>query len=734
MKRLYALILLVLTAALTARAQELLDSVIVNASRTGAGTPVTHSELGREALEKTQPSQSMAEALRLLPSVVSYNEGGTGLGNSALTIRGVKGSQINVTLNGVTLNDAESQEVFWVNIPALTALTTSVQVQRGLGTSASGSGAFGASIHMGTALVPAESSARISYGAGSFGTQVLTLSTQSARTPAGFYGSAAFSKARTEGYIRNGHVRSYSAFVVLGWLRGKNALRATWLLGSQQSGITWDGIPPEKLDSDPTYNPAGEYFDALGNVYYYPNAEDVYRQHQLQLSYSRAIRQGLTWVTTAAYTRGDGYDEYYKTGRKFAQFGFPAAEMTGLDGLSYKKSDMTYRKRMGNDLYVLNSDLRWRGDRLEARAGLSAARYIGDHWGELLWAKVLGADYDYGALNAADAWYRNVGRKTDLSGFARAEWRPLSWLTAYGELQYRYVHYSLTGRDDKASDQPMDYRKNWPFFNPRGGVTAHFGHHRIYGSVALGHREPGKSDIKENIKGEMIPIRPESMIDVEIGYSFSHERLSASASAYAMEYRDMLLETGRLSTSGYAIKENIDRGWRRGIELAAAYAPVERLRLEGNLTLSVNQIADFTAHVEDWEAGGYRDEHYGRTPMLLSPGCIAMGRAEWTTAAKGPVLSLDGKWVGRQYLDNTGSAERAIPGYFVSNLSLSQGFRLGGAHCEATLYVNNLLGRKYCGSGWVYRAWQGGEDPWYTECGVYPQARRNWMVRLSMEF
>ena len=712
---------------------ERLDSVVVSTSRASAGAPVTHSELGKRELTKALPSGSMPQTLQLLPSVVSYNEGGTGLGNSAMTIRGVKGSQINVTLNGVTLNDSESQEVFWVNIPALTSIISSVQVQRGLGTSANGSGAFGASINMGTALVPQQSSARVSYSYGSYGTSIFSIATESARSQKGFYGSASYAKTATDGYIRNARVDSQSAFIVLGWMQGRHSLRATWLVGDQRSGITWDGISPEMIAVDRTYNPAGEYYDELGNVYYYPNAEDVYRQHHLQLNYSRMLGQGLTWVTTADYTRGDGYDEYYKTGRKFAQFGFPAAEMTGLDGNAYKKSDMIYRKRMDNDLYALNSDLRWRSDRLDLTAGVSAARYLGGHWGEMLWAKVLGDGYDYAALNDADAWYRNSGKKTDLSGFARAEWRPLEWLTTYADLQYRHVHYSLVGRDDKASAVPMDYHETWPFFNPRGGVTATFGAHRVYGSVALGHREPGKSDIKENIKGEMIPIRPEMMVDFELGYSFSSERFTGSVSAYAMEYWDMLLETGRLSNSGYAIKENIDRGWRRGIELAAAYG-LGPLRVDGNLTLSLNQIEDFTAHVEDWENGGYRDEHYGRTPMLLSPGCIAMGRVQYTAPSWGTVISLDGKWVGKQYLDNTGADERSIEGCFVSSFFVQQTFPLGNGHIEAGLYINNLFDRRYCGSGWVYRAWQGGDEPWYQEMGLYPQAPRNWMVRLAFIF
>ena len=742
-QRIATAILLLAAPAVVASAQdtlpddiawhERLDSVVVSTSRVSSLTPVTHSELGGEALRRALPSGSMPQTLQLMPSVVSYNEGGTGLGNSAMTIRGVKGSQINVTLNGVTLNDSESQEVFWVNIPALSAIITDVQVQRGLGTSANGSGAFGASINMSTGTVPPVSKGRVSYSAGSWGTSVLTLSGEAARTDKGFYGSAAYSRTHTDGYIRNARVSSQSAFVVLGYLQGRNSLRATWLLGDQVSGITWDGIDPAIVETNRTYNPAGEYKDEFGNVHYYPKAEDVYRQNHFQLNYTRTLRQGLTASVTGDYTRGDGYDEYYKTGRKFGEFGYPAAELTGLDGAACTKSDMIYRKRMGNDLYAVNADIRYRSLPLDLTVGVSAARYLGDHWGEMLWAKVLGPDYDYAAMNGADSWYRNNGRKTDLSAFARGEWRPLAWLTAFADLQLRRVHYSLTGRDDKASTVPMDYHRTWPFFNPRGGVTASFGAHRVYGSVALGHREPGRSDIKENIKGDLYPISPESMVDIELGYAYTGRKLSASVSAYAMEYRDMLLETGKLSTSGYNIKENIGRAWRRGVELSAACEPSPYLRFDGNLTLSVNRIEDYTAYLEDWVSGGYQEEHYHNSQMILSPNCVAMGRVT-AFPLKGLSLAADGKWVGKQYLDNTGADERSIPGYFVSNFSVQQTFRLEHYSLEAGLYINNLLNRQYCGSGWTYRAWQGGEDPWYAETGLYPQAPRNWMLRLALVF
>ena len=658
--------------------QERLDSVVVSASRAGTHTPVTHTDVGKDALRAASPMQSLPMALNLLPSVVTYNEGGTGLGNSAMTIRGSKGSQINVTLNGITLNDAESQEVFWVNIPALTSLLSSVQVQRGLGTSANGAGAFGASVNMNTAFVTPDPAFRWEVSAGSYGTYLTTVSAMSGLLPSGLYFSLAYSAGKTDGYIRNAGVGSASLFGVVGWLKGRNSLRFTYLMGDQRSGITWDGISPEMYAIDRTYNGAGEYVDDSGKTCYYPNQTDNYAQHHLQLNYTRRLTDRLTWANTADYTRGDGYDEYYKTGRKFAEFGYPFSAWQGQ-----KKSDMIYRKRMDND---------------------------------------------------DETWYRNTGTKQEVSAFLRSEYQPLPWLTAYADLQYRHIGYSLVGRDDKASSVPLDYHEKWDFFNPRAGVTALFGAHKLYASAAIGHREPGKSDIKENIKGEMIPIRPESMLDIEAGYQFAGERFTASANVYLMEYKDMLLETGKLSTSGYAIKENVGRGWRRGVELAAAWAPAAWVRADANLTLSTNKLRSFTAYLENWVDGGYKQETYENTTMLLSPSVVGMGRIALTPFSgwwKPLSLTLSGKYVGKQYWDNTQNEGRSIPAWFVTDLSLTHSFPLPTGSLGVSLFVNNLLNKAYYANAWVYRAWDGSE---YVEAGLYPQALRNLMVKLTYSF
>ena len=722
---------------------EKLDSAVVSTSRAGDSTPVTYTMVSRRQLQEANPINSLPMTLALQPSVVSVNEGGTGLGYSKMTVRGSKGSQINVTLNGITLNDAESQEVFWVNIPALSSILSSVQLQRGLGTSASGPGAFGASINMSTASVASDPHAAVDLGYGSYGTFMATASAGTGLTRSGIYFDFAYSRGLTDGYIRNAYADVQSAFAVLGWMNEKNSLRLTWLYGDQHTGITWHGIDLAQYELDRRYNPAGEYYDQYGNVRYYDNDTDNYTQHHLQLNYTRQMTDRLLWTTTFNWTKGDGYYENYKAGKSFAKYNFQGDS----------EGDFIVREAMDNHYFVLNSDLKYSSDVLSLTGGINLSRYDGDHIGKVLWCDVLGDSYDY----ASHSWYLNNGLKHEANAFVRAEYTPVDWVTAYADLQYRGVWLDMTGPED---DQvPLDYSTDWQFVNPRAGVSFHWDpRHKAYASAALGHREPGRSDIKENIKnawwaaqagvdGEDVSLKPEKMLDVEVGYSYVSERLALSANIYLMEYWDMLLETGRLSNVGYAIKDNVDRGWRRGIELAAGWQALPWLRADANLTLSMNQIRNYTEYVqhidENWEPNGKVTElTYGKTTMLMSPSLTGMARlafSPWrgiaSNSLKTLTLAVDGKYVGRQYMDNTMADSRSIPAYFVSNLALSYEVPMRGDDVlQFSFYVNNVLNNMYYADGWCWKNIVEEDGSLVDGIGVYPQAPANWMMKVSYRF
>ena len=745
---------------------ERLDSVVVSSSRAGKDTPVTFTMVGKESLSRSNPINSLPMNLALQPSVVSVNEGGTGLGYSKMTVRGSKGSQINVTLNGITLNDAESQEVFWVNIPALSSMISSVQLQRGLGTSANGAGAFGASINMSTASVGADPFASADMSVGSYGTYMGSFAAGSGLLPSGLYFNAAYSRGLTDGYIRNAFADVHSAMAVLGWMNERHSLRMTWLMGSQRTGITWEGISLEMYETDRRYNPAGEYYDQFGNVRYYDNETDNYAQHHLQLNYTHSFTDRLAWSTTFNYTRGDGFYENYKAGKSFSKYLMPDPV---IDGVVYDEGDFITKEALANDYFVLNSDLRYSSRRLNLTAGLNLSRYDGDHIGSVLWSNVLGDSYDY----ASHEWYLNRGLKHEANAFVRGEVVCCEGLTAFADLQYRGVWLEMSGPEDDGV--LLDHSDNWQFFNPRAGLSYRWSpSSRVYASAALGHREPGRSDIKElildankaasaGVSGRGVDIRPEKMLDVEIGYECVMDRLSLSANVYLMEYWDMLLETGKLSDVGYAIKENVPRSWRRGIELAASWNACPWLQVGGNITLSTNKIRRYTAYYEmydnmnDWNYLGQHHVDFEKTDILMSPSFVGMASATLRPFAhmagslNSAYLTWNGKYVGRQFYDNTSSLERSIPANFVADLSLGYEVALRRSFAGAqddkvgtqddksgtlafSFHVNNMFNHMYYADAWLWRAYFQQEDAYYSEIGIYPQAPVNFMFKVAYRF
>ncbi len=732
---------------------ERLDSVVVSTSRAGKDTPVTFTMIGKDALSRTNPLNSLPMNLSMQPSVVSVNEGGTGLGYSKMTIRGAKGSQINVTLNGITLNDAESQEVFWVNIPALSSMISSVQLQRGLGTSANGAGAFGASINMSTASVGADPFATAELSGGSYGTFISTFAAGTGLMKSGLYFNAAYSRGLTDGYIRNAYADVQSAMAVIGWMNDRNSLRLTYLMGDQHTGITWEGISPEQYEIDRRYNPAGEYYDQFGNVHYYDNETDNYAQHHLQLNYTRSFTDRMTWSTTFNYTRGDGYYENYKAGKEFSKYLMQAPE-------GYDEGDFITREALANDYFVLNSDLRYSSEKLNLTAGVNLSRYDGDHIGKVLWNNILGESFDYDSHE----WYLNNGLKQEANAFIRGEINCCKGLTAFADLQYRGVWLNMSGPEDDGV--LLDHKDDWQFFNPRAGLSYRWSpSSRVYVSAALGHREPGRSDIKElildankslaaGVPSRGVDIRPEKMVDIEAGYEYYTEHLSMSANLYMMEYWDMLIETGKLTDVGYAIKENVPRSWRRGVELAALWKSLPWLEVRANMTLSTNKIRSYVAYYEmydnmnDWNYLGQHQVEFENTDILMSPSIVGMANVTFRPFAlangslSSAYLSLGGKYVGRQYYDNTSSSERTIPAYFVADLSggyeiplvKRDSDRNGTSALNVSFHVQNLLNRKYYADAWLWRAYFREENAFYAETGIYPQAPVNFMVKVSWRF
>jgi len=709
-------------------AQTKLDSVIVESYRAGKNTPVSHSTLNSATIRKESPVNSVPLMISLLPSVVSSTEGGNGLGYSSMRIRGSEGSRINVTLNGIALNDAESQEVFWVNIPSFSSFLHDIQVQRGVGTSVNGPGALGASVNMRTIFNSPEPYALADFGFGSYNTFLSTVGAGSGLLKSGFSFDFRASHNTGDGYIRNAKTSLNSIFASAGWFRGNNYLKFNYILGDQKSGITWEGISPEMMEIDRRYNPAGEYFDKGGNVHYYDNETDNYTQHHFQLHFAHSFNPYWSMSSTLHYTKGGGYYENYKADKKFSSYNLPNQT---INNVTYNKSDIIIRQSLDNDLIAMNWLLSYKSDKGEATAGLFYSYYKGDHYGDLIWSM-----YNN---NIPDnyRWYLNYGYKHDFSLFIRGERNLTGKLVGFADLQYRFVDYSLDGEDKDFV--ALDWRGEYNFFNPKTGLTFNIDKkNQLYASFSVGRKEPGRSDIKESVKAHRASeTKPERVLDYEFGYRFKNESLAFYTNVYLMEYKDQLVPTGKLSETGYVIKENVDNSFRRGVELSASYKLSSYLSLDANLTISKNKIKEYTQYVDEfddnWDLVSQKQILYKNSDIAFSPAITSMAMVT-VNPTESSTISLRGKYIGEQYMDNSSQITSLIPDYFVTSFSASKSITIKEKRvAELSFFIDNLLNRKYYSNGWIYSAiFLNGEN--YIEKGLYPQAGINYTIKLSYKF
>ncbi len=673
-----------------------LDSIVVLASRVSAKSPTAFTQLDRVELQALRPSASLPMMLSLQPSVVSTNEGGTGLGYSKIRVRGSDPTRMNVTINGICYNDAESQQVFWVNLPSLSSMLNSAQLQRGVGASSSGVGAFGSSLNLQTAVPETSPYAEITLSGGSFLTGVSTISAGTGRSAKGYSLDAAYSASTTEGYIRNAYARLQSFMVTAGRLTSKSSTKIVCLYGRQRTGITWEGISMEQMESDRRYNPAGEFTAADGTTGYYDNETDNYRQLHLQAIYSRAIGSSLSGSATLHYTRGGGWYENYKEDRDLRDYGVMTAGPV--------ISDLVKRSQMLNDYYAANVNLRWDRGSHTVRYGATYSLYDGDHFGNVIWTGT-DAGESTGMADPDHHYYDNHALKKDCSTFLKWEFAPLGEdVFLFADLQYRGVDYSLSGLDE---DVATDLASNWnyDFLNTNFGVTLAVGERgSLYASAATAHKEPCRSDIKDAI-AMGAELRQERLADFEAGCRFNAERLAFSANLYCMEYKDQLVETGKISSSGYMIKANIPKSYRRGLELTLRAAPLDCLSFEANSTFSTNKIVDKTT-----PAGS------PRTDLMLSPNYVGGFSATWQ-AARRLKLVLSDKVVGSQYFDNLSSPEHKLPAYSVASATAEYSFD----KLKLSIFADNLFNREYVADAWSYG----------DSCGYFPQAPINAMVRIS---
>lgn len=712
------------------------DQVIVSATRVSENSPTAFSTVSKATLQKQNFGQDLPFALNWTPSLVTTSDAGAGVGYTGLRIRGSDATRINVTVNGIPINDSESQGVFWVNMPDLASSTQSVQVQRGVGTSTNGAGAFGASVNMQTNTRNDKAYADVINSFGSFDTRRHTVAFGTGLINEKFVFDGRVSQISSEGYMDRASSDLKSYYLSGGYYGEKTILKAIVFGGKEITYQSWYGVPESRLNNDEeamleTAAAEGwnqEQIDNLFssgrtfNLYTYKNQVDNYAQDHYQLHLSHRFSQALTANTAAHYTYGRGYYEEFRYDNDFADYGLEDV-VIGAETIS--STDLVRRRWLDNDFYGVTYSLNYEKNKLNSILGGAWNRYEGDHFGEITWAQVSAVPKDY-------RYYFNSGTKTDFTIYWKNTLQLSGKLTAFADLQYRRVDYQASGRENRQFDFNVGQQFN--FFNPKAGVTYQMNEaHQLYGSYSIGNREPVRDDFIDAIAG--VP-RHETLRNVEAGWRFRNSNVTLQANYYLMDYKNQLVPTGKLNDVGAIVRTNVDRSYRTGIELEGAMRISPKVVWNANVTLSRNKIRDFHEIIydygEDFDEYNEVTRDHTNTDIAFSPGVIA-GSGLLYSPVKNVELGLLSKYVGRQFLDNTSNRSRSIEGYFINDIRASYTVRPSFMReISVSLLVNNILNEAYSSNGYTYGYLAG---PFETRQNFYyPQAGRNFLLMLALRF
>jgi iron complex outermembrane receptor protein len=702
------------------------DDVVISATRAGSRAPLAYSNVDKTIIEKLGTASDMPYLLTLTPSFVETSEAGNGVGYTGMRIRGTDASRINVTIDGIPLNDPESQQVFWVDLPDLSSSVDNLQVQRGVGTSTNGAGAFGASINIQTRGIENEPFAGISSAAGSYGTFKNSIAAGTGLLKDKFAFQIRLSDIKSNGYIRRTGSDHQSAFLSGLYRSGKSLIKANIILGREHTGIGWWGVPEDMLMTDRRYNPAGQYTDNQGITRYYDNESDNYSQDHYQLIFSRKIADYLSFHTALHYTRGKGYYEEYKEDETYTDYGLGNVRIS--DSILYT-TDLIRRKWMANDFYGIVYSLKYNIEKVEASFGGGFNLFSGDHFGRIIWMQYPGsAERDH-------QWYFNNGEKREASLYGKMTANISPVVSLFGDLQYRYIKYILEGNDDDLKNIGQLHRYN--FFNPKMGLYLTIGDgQEAYLSFAVAHREPTRTDFKEASGDNQATPGSERLFDAELGYRLKLSKSQFAVNLYGMFYKDQLVPTGELSNVGYPIMTNVERSYRTGAELSAGFTPSELLSWNFNLTLSRNKIRDFVEYYLDYNTADwsseYKSKKLGTVDIAYSPRVTGTG-----DIAVKPLSAFDihliTKYVGKQYFDNTMSSKRMLDPYLVNNviISFTPVFR-NIRKVEIQANVNNIFNTEYENNAYGGNWYEDGSEK--TWAYYFPQAGINFMFKLGLTF
>ena len=729
-----------------------LEEITITSTRINNTGTLAKQEIKSEALQLTNTGVNLPFLLQMTPSLVATSDDGLGIGYTYFRIRGTDHTRINTTVNGVPLNDSESQTVFWVNMTDIASSTNSVEVQRGVGTSTNGAAAFGASVNMQTSKATSDPYAQLSFNGGMYNTFREEAKIGTGIMPNGFAFDARVSKVNSDGYLERAYSDLLSYYTSGAWYGDQTMVKLLFFGGNETTYMAWDGVSADDLKTNRRYNPAGQYIDDEGNIAYYDNQTDNYAQQHVQLHATHKFN--AYWDLNAAlhYTHGAGYYEQYKCDAKFSAYGLD--KYINDAGEDIKRSDLVRQKHLGNHFYGGVAAVNYRNNKVQASLGGGANNYNGNHRCNVIWLRnyPLPTEKDY-------EYYRSRGDKFDANIYVKANWEITQGLNLYGDLQYRHIDYKIKGINDEDLSE-LDVHKTYNFFNPKAGISYVNKGHTGYFNFAIANREPSRSNFTEAGAND-IPL-PERMYDYEFGYQYLHKRFGVGANFYVMDYYNQLVLTGQYSDVGAYLTKNVDRSYRMGVELTAGVEITKWLRWDLNATLSMNKIIDFTDWVDDWyanwddpvvaEHGGQVLVNYGTTDISFSPSIIAGSNIQFDY--KGFQANLLTNYVGKQYLDNTSNRNAMLDDYCVSNLRLAYTLQITDNRVQSTdnryqfiksitfnVLLNNLFNTRYESNGGVYGYFEGADangnylpenqkyTPWY-----YAQAGFNLHAGFTINF
>lgn len=710
--------------------------VLVQATRARDKTPVAYTNISGDEIEGRNLGQDIPYLLQFSPSFVATSDAGAGVGYTNFRIRGTDLNRINVTINGIPLNDAESHGTWFVDQPDLASSLENVQIQRGVGTSTNGAAAFGATINLQTNTLNKEAYAEYKTAAGSFNTFKNTVHAGSGLLNNRFTLDARLSKVTSNGFIDRATADLKSFFITGGYYSEKTVVKTTIFSGWEETYQAWWGVPSVRLNNDIegmqryeahelySEKQTREMMEADSrtyNYYTYENQVDRYQQDHYQLHLSHKFNPALYLNASGFYIRGKGFYENYKPDENPEDYQI----QTSLRESEEENSiDLINRKWLDNHFYGFTFSMNYKKGTSDITFGGGWNRYDGDHYGNVIWGEMLGE------TDPGHEWYRNNGLKEDFNLYGKYQYQLTGKVSLFADVQYRGIDYGIDGIDDDLRNISQEHM--FRFFNPKAGIFYEpVPNQKVYFSFATANREPNRTAFVDISPEEPAPSR-EILHDWEMGYTYSSSGFTASANLYYMNYKDQLVLTGEINDVGNPIMVNVDKSYRAGIELQAGLIITQKLQWQGNATFSRNKILNFTEYVDNWNTWGQESFDLGTTDIAFSPNVIANSRFHFEPV-RHLSLSVISSYTGKQYIDNSSSDDRTLDSWFVNNLKAEYMVQTNLAE-EVTLrlLVNNLFNHEYESNAWVYSYILDGQR--YKMDGYFPQAGRHYMIGLNFRF